>query len=129
MRARLLVASVSLGLALTCGIALAGVKGSVFAQESASGEYAIATAAGNVGHPRAIYVKVISHPRQRVRGAWLVTCAKGFGAGSKQGQVGGMTTLTQKLKMPYARPSSCTVSANAQLSRGGRVKVKLYAQH
>lgn len=128
MRAHLVSACVVLGLALTCGVALAGVKGSVFAQESASGNYAIATAAGNVNHPTAIYVKVISHPSQRVNGAWLVVCSRGFGAGSKQGHVGGRTTLTQKLKMPYARPSSCTVSANAQLSKGGSVKVKLYAQ-
>lgn len=114
---------------LAAGMAIADVPGSKFAQETASGEYAIANAAGNVSHPAAIYVQVKSRPHQKVSGAWSVVCAKGFGAGSKSGQLPGSTPLVRELKMSYHHPSSCTASANAQLSDGGFVKVQLYATH
>lgn len=114
-------------LCAAAALAVAGVPGSKFAQETASGEYAIATAAGNVNHPDNIWVQVKSRPHQRASGAWLVTCTRGYGAGSKQGQLHGRTPFVRKLKMPYANPSSCTASANAQLSDSGFVKVQLYA--
>lgn len=111
------------------GLSLAGVKGEKFAQETASGEYAIATAAGNIDQPTKIYVRVKSRPHQQFSGAWTVVCAKGFGAGSKSGQLEGRTPLVRTLRMSYRHPSSCTTSANAQLSDGGFVKVQLYATH
>lgn len=114
---------------LAVSVALAGVPGEKFAQETASGEYAIANAAGNVDHPKAIYVRVKSRPHQRASGAWSVVCAKGFGAGSKSGQISGTTPFVRKLRLNYRNPTSCTASANAQLAEGGFVKVQLYATH
>lgn len=130
MRKRLLLGGLLVGaLLLAAGMALAGVAGQKFAQATANGEYAIANAAGNVNHPTAIYVRVKSRPAQVASGAWTVACAKGFGAGSKSGQLHGVTPFVRQLRMSYARPSSCTASANAQLAEGGFVKVQLYAKH
>lgn len=114
---------------IAAGVAIAGAPGAKFAQETANGEYAIANAAGNVNYPAGIYVMVKSRPHQRASGAWSVVCAKGFGAGTKSGQISGVTPFVRKLKMSYHHPSSCTASANAQLSDGGFVKVQLYATH
>jgi hypothetical protein len=109
------------------GGAFAGVPGKKFAQETANGDYAVAAAAGNVDRPKAIYLRVKSRPHQKVTGSWLVICSRGYGAGSKDGDFQGQTPLVRRLKMPYKRPSSCTVSASAQLSDGGFLKVQLYA--
>jgi len=116
------------GFAIT-GVALAGLPGKKFAQETASGDYAIATAAGNVDDPVRIYVRVKSRPSQSVSGAWTVVCSRGFGSGSKSGEIHGTTPLTRTLKLPMGNPDSCTASANAQLGDGGFVKVQLSATH
>lgn len=130
MRERYRVIAVAVLLILAAAVpAIAGQPGRQFAKETARGEYAIANAAGNVNRPTAIYVRVVSRPRQKASGAWAVTCAKGFGAGSKNGRLRGKTPFVRRLRMPYARPSSCVASANAQLSNGGFVKVQLLARH
>jgi invasion protein IalB len=85
----------------------------------ARGEYATCVASGTVNNPLRLYVHVAASPRQKVSGAWDVTCSEGDGAGSESGSFGGKTTLTRKLRMPYRRPDSCVVSADAQLSRAG----------
>lgn len=93
----------------------------------ANGDFAICVASGSVNRPKALYVHVSSVPSQRVSGAWDVVCSKGLGAGSKSGSFSGRTRLRRKLRMPYARPDSCTVSADAQLSHGGRIHVWITA--
>lgn len=129
VRRSLRIVAAAVCIALVVGAsALAGVPGKKFAQETASGEYAIANAAGNVNRPKAIYVRVKSRPYQKASGAWTVVCSKGFGAGSKSGQLRGRTPFVRRLRTSYARPDSCTASANAQLKRGGFVKVQLYAK-
>jgi hypothetical protein len=114
---------------LLAAAAIGGAPGQKFAQETASGDYAIAVVGGNVDRPRAIYVKVKARPAQRVDVAWLAVCSKGYGAGSKDGDLTGRTPLVRRIRLPYDRPDSCTASASAQLADGGFVKVQLYATH
>jgi hypothetical protein len=113
---------------LVATAALGGVRGKKIAQETANGEYAIAAAAGDADQPRALFLRVKSRPKQTVSGSWLIVCSRGSGAGSKSGDFEGKTTLVRKLRMPYKKPSSCTVSASAQLDEGGFLKVQLYAK-
>jgi hypothetical protein len=103
---------------------------STIASESASGEYAVAVAAGNADSPSQLKVRIKSRPpHQKVSVAWDVVCSRGFGAGTKSGQFSGYTNLTHVLKMSYAHPSSCTASVSAQLTGGGGLlKVKILAQ-
>ena len=89
----------------------------------ARGDFAICVAGGNVNRPLALYVYVSATPGQHVSGAWTVVCSKGLGAGSKSGSFSGRTTLRRYIRMPYRRPDSCTVSADAQLSHSGRLHV------
>jgi hypothetical protein len=114
-------------LLITPGISGARTPGSKFAQETASGEYAVTVAAGEVEHPLAIYARIKSRPHQKVSGAWSVVCTRGFGAGTKSGHFSGYTNLTVKLRMSYANPSSCIASVDAQLADGGFLKVQPYA--
>lgn len=94
----------------------------------ARGDYAIAIASGNVNKPKRLWVKVKSRPRQRASGSYTVVCTKGSGAGSKSGNFRGRTIFKRPLKKPYRRPDSCTVSASAQLKKGGRLTVILIAR-
>lgn len=105
----------------------AAASAKTIGRASASGDYAIAVASGNAKHPRRVYVKVTSSPHQRAMVSWTMVCSRGYGAGSKSGQFTRRTTIRRKLKMPYRRPSNCTVSASAQLDNGGHVNVVLQA--
>lgn len=94
----------------------------------ARGDYAVAQASGSINHPKRIWVKVKSRPRQRTDGAWSMTCTKNSGAGSRSGRHSGTTPYRQRLRMTYPQPDSCSVAANAQLSGSGRIIVILLAR-
>ena len=94
---------------------------------SARGDFAICDAGGSTNHPLSLVVHVTSGPDQHISGAWDVVCGKGNGAGGKSGSFSGRTPFKRTLKMPYARPDSCTVSADAQLGTGGSLRVWLIA--
>jgi hypothetical protein len=97
---------------------------------SARGDFAIAVASGNVDSPNALFVKVKSRPTgQRVDVFWNVVCSRGSGAGSRDGDFSGQTSIRRQVRMPYANPDSCTFAASAQLSDGsGRIVVILQAR-
>jgi hypothetical protein len=95
------------------------------ASKAASGDYAVALASGTARRPRRLYVRVSAEPSQEVDGAWSMVCSRGFGAGSKSGSFSARTPVRRTLRKPMNRPDDCTVSASAQLSRSGRVRVTL----
>jgi hypothetical protein len=119
-------------LSLTAAASVEALKvpGSKFGKTGkASGEFAIAQASGSVNNPSKVFAKVTSKPSQRVSGAFSIVCSKGFGAGSKNGSINGVTPLARRIPFPMRRPNSCSVAANAQLQDGGgTVIVKLYAK-
>jgi hypothetical protein len=94
---------------------------------TAQGDYATCDASGTVNRPRELIVHATSSPGQQVRVYWSMTCAKGMGAGSKSGQFTAATPLRRAMKMPYRRPSWCSVAAGAQLSDGGHLRVWISA--
>jgi invasion protein IalB len=94
---------------------------------TARGDFATCVTSGNVNNPVRISVHVVTSPDQRVSGSWSMVCSKGSGAGSKSGTFGGATPLHHALTMPYARPNSCSVAADAQLSGSGSITVYLTA--
>jgi hypothetical protein len=95
------------------------------AQKSASGDFAIAIAAGTAKHPRGIAAKAIATPRQRVDINWTMVCSRGMGAGSKDGSYSTSSPTLRTLKMPTSHPDSCTVSVGGSLARGGKIKVQI----
>jgi hypothetical protein len=94
-------------------------KPKTFASCSASGEYAICDATGTANNPSSLWLHVRANPKQRVSGAWSLTCSEGDGAGGKSASFTGKTVLTRRMAMPYKHPSQCIVSADAQLSTTG----------
>lgn len=95
---------------------------------TAKGDYATCVASGNVNKPTAIYAHVLASPNQHVSGSWSMVCSKGSGAGSKSGSISGTTPVRHQLTMPYVDPSSCSVAADAQLSRSGSITVYITAR-
>jgi hypothetical protein len=94
----------------------------------AQGEYAICDASGSVNYPLALRVHVNSGPGQHVTVYWSDTCSKGYGAGGKSGHFSGTTPLRRGVPMSYRRPDNCILSADAQLSSGGKLHIWLTAR-
>lgn len=116
--------------ALVLAVALlpAGVAGAAtktFASGKASGDYAIAMATGTIKRPGTLRVKITTSPDQKVSVSWTMVCLNGSGAGSKGGQFDAKTPLSRVMKKPGSGSHDCTVSANAQLSSSGSVRVSL----
>jgi hypothetical protein len=122
------VGTVAVIVAAACAGAAFAAGGKIIGSSSAAGDYAIAQASGTAKHPHAVLVRVTAKPSQRVSGAWSLVCTKGFGAGTKSGNVKGRAPFTQPLTLPMRSVDSCIVSANAQLSGSGRITVQLLAQ-
>jgi len=97
----------------------------VIAAERASGSRVIVVASGSVSRPAGLVLKVTSEPRQRVHGQWLVTCHRGGSSRSTRGTFSGSTTLRRTLRMPFSTPRRCRISASAQLSSRGRIRLAL----
>ena len=118
------------------------LKSCVIGHASITGDYATTVATGRAVRPSVISVVVYTRPAQSVHVAWTMVCTRGFGASTKSGhftrrtfRFGGEPTPTavhdpfalQTLRMPVRRPSGCTVSADAQLSRSGWLLVQILA--
>lgn len=90
---------------------------------TALGQYATCVASGNASDPRGIAVYVDSGVHQWVRVYWTVVCTKGTGAGSRSGHFNVKTPGTTYISHPYRYPDSCTVAADAQISKGNYLKI------
>jgi invasion protein IalB len=130
MRKSLFAALAGIGLVVATGLPAAAAtqdRVKTFGSCHAQGDYAICVASGSVNKPLQLWVHVWAKPKQKVNGAWSVICSKGTGVGSESGNINGTTTLSKKLRMNYAHPNSCTASADAQLSGGGKLHIWLTA--
>ena len=125
MKSRLIV-----GIVITVALAavtpaLAGL-GKRIGKGSARGDYAAASVGGTAHNPNKIYMKVTARPRQRITASWSMTCAKGFGTGSKSGEFAGRTPEVRRLRMPMRNPDDCYLGASGQLDDSGRIVIRLY---
>ena len=93
------------------------------------GDFATCVTSGSVDFPSSIHVHVSATPAQNVSGAWSIVCTRGSGAGSKSGSFHGFTTLSRNVPFPMRHPDNCTVSADAQLSGSGGIRVWLTARN
>ena len=97
----------------------------VVAVERAAGDRVIVVAKGSASRPTSLVLKVTSQPQQRVRGQWLVSCHRGGPSRSTRGTFDGRTTLRRTLRMAFSAPRRCQVSASAQLTARGRIRLTL----
>jgi hypothetical protein len=98
----------------------------LIARSSSSGPYALTITTGSAAAPQGVSVGVLASPNQRVSGIWVVVCTKELDVGSKQGNLSGRTPLSVAIPLPVHSPEDCTVTAEAQLSRSGRVTVRIF---
>jgi hypothetical protein len=110
------------------------VKGKKIAQATAHGgsrdKLTGTTATASVKRPKALYLRITSRPQQLVGGAWETSCWGTRSEGSTRptkSEFAGKTPFVRRLKLPIAR-ASCGVSASAHLTKGGFIKVQLYAK-
>ena len=89
----------------------------------AEGEYAVCVASGTAYEPTTIRLQSHASPNQRVTVYWSAVCSEGLGAGSSSGHFTARTPLNRKIRHPYARPGSCDVAADVQLSGGHYVRL------
>jgi hypothetical protein len=119
----------ALVLTATSAAAASDAKPRTFASCKAEGDYATCVAGASTNRPVTIRVNVSATSRQRLSVYWDVVCSKGLGAGGKQGHFTATTPIDRVIPHPYARPDSCTVSADAQLTKSGTLRVWLTATH
>ena len=128
MKRRLVFAlAMALSTVLLASVPASAVPGTILIGSCrAQGDFATCVASGTARHhPLRIVVHVKSFPRQHVHGAWSMTCAKGFGAGSTRGHYRSGTPFTRVLRKPYRHPDSCSVAADGQLGRRGHLHIWL----
>lgn len=94
---------------------------------AARGDYATAIAQGEASRPSWLKVTITTSPRQAADGNYTVICTKGYGAGSKSGNIRGYGKFTRTLTMPMRGSDNCTISALGSLSGGGSIRVTLTA--
>lgn len=104
----------------------ASKHGKRIAVERSSGDYAAASDSASVKRPRALYMRVIASPRQRVTGNWSVTCVRGGGSGSRSGKLSGVSPEVRRMRLPMRRPDYCGIGVLGQLKDSGRIRVEVY---
>jgi hypothetical protein len=104
-----------------------GAASKVVAHKSRSGPYAAVGAHATVKRPHSFALRVFANPRQLVNGNWLVVCKRGRVRGTKVGRMNGRTPVRKKVPVALNKATSCTVSAEAVLTKKGKVTLVLYA--
>lgn len=125
---RIAIASVCAAVMLAGLAETANAKIVVIDRESARGDDTTAQVSGSIDHPKRIWVKVRSRPRQDADGRWEMLCQEGTHSRSTDGQYSAMTPFRRRLRMGYRRPDKCGVVASAHRSGSGRIVIVLLAR-
>jgi hypothetical protein len=98
-----------------------------FASASASGQYAIAQAAGTAYYPGDLEVYVDASPAQQASITWGTTCLENSGGAGSKLQQKETVQVPAVVQVNYPKNAvQCILSANSQLSQGGTVRVELF---
>jgi hypothetical protein len=97
----------------------------VIGSSSAKGNFPATNAHATVDNPGAIKLKVTPAPAQKTAMSWNLACRKGTSAGNTHGRYTLTTASTRALKAPMDHSDSCVVSASAQMSKSGTIKVEI----
>jgi hypothetical protein len=97
----------------------------VIGSSTAKGSFPATLAHATVDKPGAIQLTVTPTPAQKTAMSWNVACRRGTSAGNKHGRYNVTAASTKTLKLPLAHSDSCVVSASAQMSKSGTIKVEI----
>lgn len=100
-------------------------KGKSIGSASKSGKEAFVTVKETIKDPSTIKLKVTSQPAQKTKVMWTMSCKKG-----SDSRIGGANyevskSSTQTLEQPLSGGKSCTLSALAQLTKRGKIKLEI----
>jgi hypothetical protein len=126
-----------------CSNSAKDLRTCIVAAGNAAGDYATTVVSATVEHPISLAVVLYTSRPQQVDVTWSMVCSRGFSAGSRSGQFTLLTTkvpatpthhagpwsLREIKPIPMANSDSCTVSADAQLSGGGSLRLELLGIH
>jgi len=94
-------------------------------RQVASGRFATAQAAGTALKPSLVLLSIKATPPQKVQASWSLTCSKGARADTEDGVRDVQSPVSMPLRQPIKGSDSCVVAGTAQLTKSGRVIVKL----
>lgn len=83
---------------------------------------------GTARKPEAIFVHVRARPRQTVSVGWSVRCARHGQHRRDRGTFGLRTPVRHGLRLPWADPAACTVTAQGVLPRHGSLHLWVTAR-
>jgi hypothetical protein len=89
--------------------------------------FAIAQAIGSIKTPATVSARVGAAPKQRIKINTSITCLLATEGARTEVRTFFVTPpVTAPLKLPIDNAVSCTVSANAQLTKSGKGRVKIF---
>jgi hypothetical protein len=97
----------------------------VIGSSTAKGSFPATLAHATVDNPAAIKLKVTPTPAQKTAMSWNLACRRGTSAGNTHGRYNLTAASTRTLKLPMTHSDSCVVSASAQMSKSGTIKVEI----
>jgi hypothetical protein len=114
----------TMAVALVGGMLFAATPASartiVVGRDRTTGDNVSVNAVGDAHDPEALFVKVKTRPTdQRVRVIWNVFCSNPSGSSSTSGSFYRRTTVYERVRMPYANPDFCRLTATVQRTVGG----------
>ncbi|HEX5610678.1 MAG TPA: hypothetical protein VFX45_11390 [Solirubrobacterales bacterium] len=115
-------------LLVTASVAHAAGLGKVLATDTAHGTEAIASEAGSIDSPQAIFVKVTASPKQDVLGSYSTICSKGTRTKKNSVEFDGTSPVTVKVQASIPGADTCSIGAAAGLSGSGSITVKIFGR-
>ena len=97
----------------------------VLVSKSSKGDFPATSASATVEDPGAIKVKATPSPAKSTAISWTVACRVGSKAGTNNGRFTVTEAATKTLRKPIGRPHTCNVSASAQMSGKGAIKLEI----
>lgn len=97
----------------------------VLGSSTKKGDFPATLAHATIDEPETIKVKVTPTPAARTAISWTVACRRGTKADTAAGQFNVRKPSTRRLKRPLKNSKSCEVSASAQMSKRGTIKLQI----
>ncbi|HEX6666811.1 MAG TPA: hypothetical protein VF081_09480 [Solirubrobacterales bacterium] len=113
---------------VAASVANAAGLGKVLATKTAHGNEAIASEAGSIDSPKAIFVKVTASPKQEVLGSYSTICSKGANTKKNSVDFDGTSPVTVKVQASIPGAETCSIGAAAGLSESGTITVKIFGR-
>jgi hypothetical protein len=115
-------------LLVSASVAHGAGLGKLLATNTDHGTEAIASAAGSIDLPKAMYVKVTASPKQAILGSYSAICAKGDREKTRSVEFDGTSPVTVKVQASIPGADFCSIGAASGLTGSGTITVKIFGR-